>query len=482
MAGIGTKILAADYNAIQSIAQTILGVGSGQYGYGQTVTSSQVSPGDPFRLNDWVNLRTDLLKIGAHQTGNASEGNNLILPGNLDPRNITNFVSKTGSGPFLVTFSFTAVSVAPSVGAPYKVQGCTVAGFNGVYKCVSSTTSQITLSYPSDPGVFPSSTQGAGDNPYDQIGSVKISSVLTDEIRSQYLTYAQEKYVNASAPTQTIIGATSGNTNFSTASAAIIMLGATVSGPGIQAGTTVSAVKPGEHLTLSIPATTSTTGEFLITFLTSSSTTPVTQKCIKTVATNQLSPNEVMTSVVRTQAWNGTIQTQATYTFTTEDAARAFFNSGSQLEVSSTLTGSFSSGSTLKDQTWQLMFSQIGVIALRANDTIQVKDGNPDLSPTASEHYPIGWFDLTETDRLVFRKNSPAGAYSANVLNVYARRPVGGTSLILTVRFEDNAGATPPWGTDEIVDGILTVYFTATRASGANVSVAAPAVSVTPIA
>lgn len=482
MAGVGTKILAADYNAIQSLVQNVLGVGSGQYGYGQVVTSNQVNSGDPFRLTDWVNLRADLLKIGAHQTGDINEGNNLIIPGNLDPRNITNFVSKTGSGPFLVTYSFTALPQAPSVGAPYKIQGCTVAGFNGVYTCVSSTTASITLSYPSDPGIFPSSTQGAGDNPFDQIGSVKISSVLTDEIRAQYLAYAQDKYLNSSAPTQLIIGSTASSTTFSTASAAVIMLGATVSGPGIQAGTTVSAVKPGERLTLSQASTTSTTGEFVITFLTNPSTTPITQKCLKTVATNQLSPNEIMTSVVRTQAWNGTVQTTATYTFTTADAARAFFNSGSQLEVGPTLTGSFSSGSTLKDQTWQLMFQQIGVIALRANDTIQIKDGNPDLSPTPSEHYSIGWFDLTETDRLVFRKNSPAGAYSSNVLNVYARRPVGGTSLVLTVRFEDNAGAVPPYGTDEIVDGILTVYFTTTRASGANVSVVPPAVSVTPIA
>jgi len=482
MAGIGTKILASDYNEIQALTQIILGVGSGQYGYGQAVTSSQVQSGDPFRLNDWINLRTDLLKIGAHQTGNANEGDNLILPGNLDPRNITNFVSKTGSGPYLVTFSFTAVSQAPSVEAPYKVQGCTVAGYNGVYICAASTTSTITLRYPSDPGIFPSSTQGAGDNPFDQIGSVKISSVLTDAIRAQYLAYANDKYLKACAPTQIINGATNTNTTFSTASAAIIMLGATITGPGIPSNTTVSAVKPGESLTLSQAATSSTTDQYVITFLTTTSTTPVTQKCIKTVAANQVSPNELITFVERTQAWNGTIQTTATYTFSTADAARAFFNSGSQLEIAASLTGQFSSGSTLKDQTWQLMFEQIGTIAIRANDTIQQKLGLPDLSPTPGEHFPIGWFDLTETDRLIFRKRAPDGAYSPNVLNVYARRPVGGTTLVVFVRFEDNAGIPNPDGTDEIVDGTLRVNFTTTRASGANVSVAAPALTVTPIA
>jgi len=472
MAGVGTKIFAADYNAIQTLAQNVLGVGSGQFGYGQVVTSTQVQPGDPFRLNDWLNLRTDLLKIGAHQTGNVNEGDELIIPGNLDPRNIINFVSKTGTGPYLVTFSFTAVSTSPSVGAPYKIQGCTVEGYNGVFTCRASDTVSITLEYPSDPGVFPASVQGAGDNPFDLIGSVKVSSVLTDAIRQQYLEYAQEKYINAYAPTTTITGATSTSTTMLSANAAIIMVGASVTGPGIQANTTITAVKPGESLTLSQSTTSSTTAAYTIALLTG----------IKTVAANQLSPNELITSVQRTQAWNGTVQTTATYTFATQDSARAFFNSGSQLEIGSVLSGSFSSGSTLKDNTWKLMFEQIGVIAIRANDTIQIIGGNPDLSPTPSIHYPIGWFELTETDRLIFTKNSPSGAYSTNVLNVYARRPVGGTSLIVTVRFEDNAGAIPPYGTDEVVDGVLTVNFTATRASGANVSVVSPALSVTPIA
>jgi hypothetical protein len=472
MAGVGTKIFAADYNAIQTLAQNVLGVGSGQFGYGQTVTSSQVQPGDPFFLNDWLNLRTDLLKIGAHQTGNVNESDELIIPGNLDPRNIINFISKTGSGPFLVTFSFEAIPTRPSVGAPYKIQGCTVESYNGVYICRASDTISITLEYPSDPGVFPSSTQGAGDNPFDLIGSVKVSSVLTDALRAQYLEYAQEKYINAYAPTVVITGATSTSTTMLAANAAIIMVGAVITGPGIQANTTISAVKPGESLTLSQSTTSSTTAAYTIAL----------QTGIKTVAANQLTPNELITTVQRTQAWNGTVQTTATYTFATQDSVRAFFNSGSQLEIGSVLSGSFSSGSTLKDNTWKLMFEQIGIIAIRANDTIQVVAGNPDLSPTPSIHYPIGWFQLTETDRLIFQKNAPSGAYSANTLNVFARRPAGGTSLIVTIRFEDNAGAVPPYGTDEVVDGILTVNFTATRASGANVSVVSPALSVTPIA
>jgi hypothetical protein len=143
------------------------------------------------------------------------------------------------------------------------------------------------------------------------------------------------------------------------------------------------------------------------------------------------------------------------------------------------LSGSFGAGSTLKDQTWQTMFSQIGTICFRANDCIQTPT---DYSPTPSIHYPIGFFGMTTNDRLVFTKNAPSGSYANNVLNVYARIDATGTILTITIRFQDDASATPPYGIDENVDGILTVNFTATRASGSNVTVVTPPVNLTSIA
>jgi hypothetical protein len=460
MPGIGTKILASDFNTIQSLVQSVLGVGSGQYGYGQIVTSTQVRPGDPFLLLDWVNLRSDLLKIGAHQTGNASEGDSLIIPGNLDPRNINSFISKTGTGPYLVTLGFTATSgnIIPSVGAPYQIKGSENTNYNGIFTSTSSTASTITLSYNNDPGQ------------YSTAKPVKISSVLTDFIRSQYLAYAQDKYAKASSQSISITGTTNSSSTMSTANAAIIMLSGTVTGPGIPANTTVSAVIPGTSLTLSNSAGTSVSGgTFTVTLING----------VKVVAANQQSPNEPITSVVRTVAWNGNIQTTATCTFPNRDSARAFFNSGSQFEITPSLTGSFGTGSLLKDQTWQTMFSQIGTICFRANDCIQTPT---DYNVNYSQHYPIGYFGLTTTDRLVFSKQAPSGSYASNVLNVYARLDVTSTVLIITVRFQDDASATLPYGIDENVDGILTVNFTATRASGTNVSVVTPPVNLTSIA
>lgn len=471
MPGLGTKILASDFNTIQALAQTVLGVGSGQYGYGQIVTSTQVRKGDPFKLQDWVNLRTDLLKIGAHQTGDSSEGNNLIIPGNLDPRNISSFQSKTGSGPFLVTFSFTATpgNIVPSVGAPYKIQGCANTSYNGVYLATASTASTITLSYNNDPGQYSSAKP------------VKISSVLTDYIRSQYLGYAQDKYAKAHNQTISITGTTNASITMSSANAAIIMLGGTVSGPGISANTTVTAVSPGVSITMSNSASTTVSGgTFTVSLITG----------VKTVAANQQSPNEPITSVVRTTQWNGNIQTVATINFPSVDSARAFFNSGSQFELTPTLTGSFGSiGPQLtKDQTWQIMFQQVGTICFRANDCIQTPI---DYNENQSVHYPIGFFSLTTSDRLVFQKNAPGGSYAQNALNVFARLDATGTVLIITVRFQDNATFTNttiynpgygPYGVDENIDGVLSVTLTATRASGTNVSVIIPPANLTSIA
>jgi hypothetical protein len=70
MAGQYSAILATDYNVIQSKVALVLGSGTGNTGYGQTVISSQVSSRTNVTYTQWNNLRTDLLKARQHQTGN----------------------------------------------------------------------------------------------------------------------------------------------------------------------------------------------------------------------------------------------------------------------------------------------------------------------------------------------------------------------------------------------------------------------------
>ena len=72
-----------DYNTIQGILAKVLGPptdASPRYGYNQTLTSSQVSVGNRVTLNQWTNLRSDMIRARGHQTGSASESNNISLP------------------------------------------------------------------------------------------------------------------------------------------------------------------------------------------------------------------------------------------------------------------------------------------------------------------------------------------------------------------------------------------------------------------
>jgi hypothetical protein len=79
MAGQGTLILALDYNNIQSKISQVLGVGSSNYGYNQTVLSSQVSVNQKITAIQWQNLYNDLIRARGHQTG-ANESTSITYP------------------------------------------------------------------------------------------------------------------------------------------------------------------------------------------------------------------------------------------------------------------------------------------------------------------------------------------------------------------------------------------------------------------
>jgi len=73
----GDTITAADFNNLQSRIAQVLGVGSGDFGYGQSVSSSQVTSltdpdipnGDSVLASQFNELRTDLGKAYKHQEG-----------------------------------------------------------------------------------------------------------------------------------------------------------------------------------------------------------------------------------------------------------------------------------------------------------------------------------------------------------------------------------------------------------------------------
>lgn len=71
MAGINQIINKADYNDIQQVVENVLGTGSGNTGYGQSVLSSQVTESDSVTVNEYAALRYDIININKHQTNAA---------------------------------------------------------------------------------------------------------------------------------------------------------------------------------------------------------------------------------------------------------------------------------------------------------------------------------------------------------------------------------------------------------------------------
>ena len=69
MAGQNTLIIANDYNVIQSKIALVLGSGTGNKGYGQTLSSSQVGQFSKITVAQWSDLRSDIARARQHQTG-----------------------------------------------------------------------------------------------------------------------------------------------------------------------------------------------------------------------------------------------------------------------------------------------------------------------------------------------------------------------------------------------------------------------------
>ncbi len=71
------------------------------------------------------------------------------------PSTITGTPVKTGptGGKYYVTYTFSALPYTPRLDV-YTVSGSTTTGFNGIRQATASTTTSVTLEYPSDPGTW----------------------------------------------------------------------------------------------------------------------------------------------------------------------------------------------------------------------------------------------------------------------------------------------------------------------------------------
>ena len=93
--GSGSTILATDYNNIRNKVAKVLGAGTGQYGYGQSLNSSGETSGQNIGAAEWNALRYDLINIKLHQTGSqptvvSPSSGNVIFYGSSHPNNSYN--------------------------------------------------------------------------------------------------------------------------------------------------------------------------------------------------------------------------------------------------------------------------------------------------------------------------------------------------------------------------------------------------------
>jgi len=66
---VSKTIQIADYNDIQSKVAGVLGTGSGNSGYGQTVFSNQITTSNRVSVSDWTALKYDIINAYTHQVG-----------------------------------------------------------------------------------------------------------------------------------------------------------------------------------------------------------------------------------------------------------------------------------------------------------------------------------------------------------------------------------------------------------------------------
>jgi hypothetical protein len=93
MPAVNSKILQADYNSIRDKVVAVLGNGSANFGYGQEarLVSTAVAEGTNVTINEWANLRFDIINAYKHINGSnpitaeVVAGNTIRYTGNFTP-------------------------------------------------------------------------------------------------------------------------------------------------------------------------------------------------------------------------------------------------------------------------------------------------------------------------------------------------------------------------------------------------------------
>ena len=172
-------------------------------------------------------------------------------------------------------------------------------------------------------------------------------------------------------------------------------------------------------------------------------------------------------SSARTRSWNGLITHEVAVTFRNADHRRHFFNSGGEIRINLSNSGS----TEPKGQDWGILCANLGTVSFNASETTAVS------VPTSAQ---IGNYELTENYQTLINyvgggKLTGAffGLYSTNVVTISAKQT---NDAIINFKIEFNDLADKNFS-DENVTGRLESVFQQFRANSNSVSVPAPTFS-----
>lgn len=176
-AGVGSLIQKSDFDTIKAKADLIFGTGSGQSGYGQSITSVSPVANSIILASTWVTLRNDMIKARQHQTGSTV---------GLSVLNLSGSVTSSANTSTITGITSTSGLVA---GTPLtRVSGSGNFGTSPTILSVDSAT-QIT--------VTASSANVAGSIVFDAFGTTGTDlflptsgATITERIRNQFDTFA----------------------------------------------------------------------------------------------------------------------------------------------------------------------------------------------------------------------------------------------------------------------------------------------------
>jgi hypothetical protein len=484
---VNDKIRTVDYNDIRNQVINILGTGSGNSGYGQSVRSSAVTDATRVSVNEWGNLYYDILNCYVHQTGSAPASPTSAVEGNIVKHStdatvvtavcsgttiwvysvasgmvavgqtvsgsgivgtpvitgpaagsmpsitITSFGTKTGTGPYLVTFNHAAEPVALTVNDQYTISGNSNALYNGKFKITASTTTSTTFQYPVDPGTYGSGTtlivSPTDPNPWGR-GAWTISVANSLAVRTLNLE----------------------NT--------------TTTHPNTQYNTFAGVI---------------TSSKFSIAGS-------------QSFTTSKGSGSQTWPGVYGSY-WVSRIQSLITVGFTTADKARGFFNSGCEIRFTSSRSGGTASPTNTANVGWRQNESWTNFLA-----TVAPRFGgnlpNTGIDPNDGSNF----YRLSNAFVTPFYNVSASSPYGSNSFKVWARTPDiadnsngGATTIQFLVEWVDAytdpvpggglpASSFPP---GDGVDGTITLACSTLEATGVlqpvgtgNFTVESPTVSI----